>query len=395
MKNVEVMQSFPYTLTASKDTYLPGETITITLNGADPFKGILLYAAPASNKQARVGKFQIPPGFQNNAPSCSAFTLEAPESVLTHMQMDGEANYVGQQVFSYTAPPSNQGDLMFNIIIVQKCNDIFKTAVMSDVLVVKPCPTSPAPAVNNPSVPRTTLGGYNYPKTSAVPPVAPPAGGITTTTTITSTVQNEITKTVSLTKTWTVRATETQIRRCKRRNGTPTTSAAGPVRTTPPAGSAIFNNGNNAGTFDYNNLPPFPGLKCIDEYVAPELFPAAVPILSPCPGVTTPPLPGTPINVATYTQVPPINAGAASTYPTAMDPNQVDPVNGYPGMVPPAASTQAAAAPIVPAASATVPGSSLNAGSPNAAPAAAAAVTASGKPKANAGMLPPPGYYKK
>ncbi|MGH0160900.1 UNVERIFIED_CONTAM: hypothetical protein FKN15_010408 [Acipenser sinensis] len=71
----------PYSITASKNTYSPGEKITVTLQGSDPFEGFLLQARKAGGTAA-VGTFTITDtansqGLDCNGPSSSLVLISS------------------------------------------------------------------------------------------------------------------------------------------------------------------------------------------------------------------------------------------------------------------------------------------------------------------------------
>ncbi|KAJ3317117.1 hypothetical protein HDU76_001334, partial [Blyttiomyces sp. JEL0837] len=102
-------------LTITPATYNPGDTITVTLTGAAPFTGFLMYAAPVGNAAARVGTWTIPAGMQNNAKVCAM--SENADSSITHT---AGQTYQPGMAFTFKAPATNMGDLAFNAIVVQK-----------------------------------------------------------------------------------------------------------------------------------------------------------------------------------------------------------------------------------------------------------------------------------
>ncbi|KAJ1547604.1 hypothetical protein HK096_002140 [Nowakowskiella sp. JEL0078] len=102
-----------YTFSADQTSYTPGQSITFTINGANNFNGILVYVSPTSDPTKRVGKFQIPSGFQNNADVCT--NSEFPDSSITHMK---GGNYAGQQTIVFEAPAQDEGELNLNVVLV-------------------------------------------------------------------------------------------------------------------------------------------------------------------------------------------------------------------------------------------------------------------------------------
>ncbi|RXM35683.1 Ferric-chelate reductase 1 [Acipenser ruthenus] len=71
----------PYNITASKNTYSPGEKITVTLQGSDPFEGFLLQARRAGGTAA-VGTFTVTDtansqGLDCNGPSSSLVLISS------------------------------------------------------------------------------------------------------------------------------------------------------------------------------------------------------------------------------------------------------------------------------------------------------------------------------
>ncbi|KAJ3126606.1 hypothetical protein HK098_007361 [Nowakowskiella sp. JEL0407] len=108
-------QSNSYTFTSDVTTYTPGQKIVFTMTGP-AFDGILMYVSGSADPTKRVGKFEIPDTFQNNAPVCT--NSEFPESSITHKQ--GQAYDGNPKEFTYFAPALDSGDLTLNVIVVVK-----------------------------------------------------------------------------------------------------------------------------------------------------------------------------------------------------------------------------------------------------------------------------------
>ncbi|MBK8232104.1 MAG: T9SS type A sorting domain-containing protein [Candidatus Eisenbacteria bacterium] len=94
-----------FVLSSSSPTYTPGQTLTITLNGVQPFKGILLYAFDGVG--ITQGTFQIPSGYQAMS-SCGG------ASTLGHASPAFKPTPVS---FTWTAPATGSGSLTFATLV--------------------------------------------------------------------------------------------------------------------------------------------------------------------------------------------------------------------------------------------------------------------------------------
>ncbi|KAJ3079059.1 hypothetical protein HK102_004056 [Quaeritorhiza haematococci] len=254
------------TFTADKQSYQPGEVITITMTAPTAFQGFLFYAAPSSSPDRRVGQFEVPQGMQNNAQVCGAAS-EAPNSVLTHTQ--GQ-DYPGQMTFRYTAPSSNVGDLTFKAVVVKREANGFSWGVFPSGLTVaagapgavtpqgqmggaygKPAAYGNAPTTTTTTTPCSTA---NVAPTTSILPVStpcstttsassavlptsitrsscpPPPAPVTVTQTQLTTMTSMLTTTMTMTTTVTP-APLTKIRKCKPRGLTSNVQTVKPVTT--------------------------------------------------------------------------------------------------------------------------------------------------------------------
>ncbi|XP_041378673.1 putative ferric-chelate reductase 1, partial [Gigantopelta aegis] len=94
----------PFSLSVSSSTYTPGSTMTVTLRreGSGTFKGFLVQvrtADPTKDQSTRYGQFSA--GF-NSRTECSG-------DAITHVNSNGKT----EVTFTWTAPPTDQGDLQF------------------------------------------------------------------------------------------------------------------------------------------------------------------------------------------------------------------------------------------------------------------------------------------
>jgi hypothetical protein len=131
MPGTSSLASSSYTLTSSTKRYTPGQSLSLTLNGA-PFRGILLYVTDSKNPGHKTGSFAIPSKFQNNAAVC--VNSDAPTSSITHTKQSSD--YAGSQTFTYTPSSSGStGDLLVNVIIMQTSGG-FKSFVGENILTI-------------------------------------------------------------------------------------------------------------------------------------------------------------------------------------------------------------------------------------------------------------------
>ncbi|KAI8845534.1 hypothetical protein BC829DRAFT_399296 [Chytridium lagenaria] len=181
-----------------KQSYQPGEEITVTMAGPD-FKGFLMYFAPSDDPKKRVGTFTVPDKMQQLGPDCrtKGLTVEADNSVITHTRQQG--TYTGNMQIKFKAPAAGGADLNLNVIVVQRDTATgFTSYVYKDVAAIK------------------GPGGGS----AGAAPVAAPAPGApgvcpaasTSTCMVTKTVKN--TKTQIQTVTVTATKTQTQQRKC-------------------------------------------------------------------------------------------------------------------------------------------------------------------------------------
>lgn len=122
-----------FSLAPSSPIYTPGQPLTITLNGVQPFRGLLLYAFDAQGVHR--GSFQTPSGYQP-LPSCggdNSSTLGQTSSVTKPVP----------SAFTWTAPASGHGTLTFAALVVVSFSSWY---VMNPITVSEaPSDVTPAP----------------------------------------------------------------------------------------------------------------------------------------------------------------------------------------------------------------------------------------------------------
>ncbi|KAJ3106843.1 hypothetical protein HDU97_005555 [Phlyctochytrium planicorne] len=234
-----------YSFTMDKKSYQPGDKIKIKMNGPN-FRGILMYFSPADDSKKRVGKFVAPKNFQGLGTDCNNknFPSDDALSVLTHSTISGA--YKGMQSFTFNAPTGGvTSDLNLNVLVVQKsASGGFTSYVYKDVAILKGS-TGSGTGLNNKSPIKDSYAPPSYsppapvykapPMYSPAPPMhknnpmeeetvkspvmeggaCPPPATVTTTCTVTKTVQKP--RTTEVTVTVTEVATKTQIRKCTRK----------------------------------------------------------------------------------------------------------------------------------------------------------------------------------
>ncbi|KAL3899516.1 MAG: hypothetical protein SGCHY_001993 [Lobulomycetales sp.] len=113
-----------YNLTSSTDALVPGGQVNVSAlaaEGADPVSGFLIYASDAANQDSRVGSFAVFPGSKAADAGCGDFTLDAPESALTHSAPAALVN----PSFAYTVPAQMApgASIAFSAILVSSLGD--------------------------------------------------------------------------------------------------------------------------------------------------------------------------------------------------------------------------------------------------------------------------------
>lgn len=141
-----------FTLSASSPTYTPGQLITITLNGTQSFKGLLLYVFDSVG--SRRGTFQIPNSYQP-MDGCSG----DPSSTIGHTNSLNKSVPVA---FNWTAPPSADpltvvATIMVNVNTFYVANPITITPVVNDVDGTPAAAAVSLLASPNPFTARTTI----------------------------------------------------------------------------------------------------------------------------------------------------------------------------------------------------------------------------------------------
>jgi hypothetical protein len=114
-----------YTLSISSTAAVSGRSVVLTINGTEPFIGILLYAV-GSEPNERIGKWKLQDGAQGN-PSCGAQTLQDPTSVIT---FSSGAEFPARTQFQYEIPSTGfSGEINFNAIIMRRDGSSFSWGV--------------------------------------------------------------------------------------------------------------------------------------------------------------------------------------------------------------------------------------------------------------------------
>lgn len=128
-----------YTVTVSKPSYTPGETLTITVSGAIEFKGFLIQSvrgSPGAPNVSQAGTFSALPSNTRFADACGN-----PDSAVTHSQTNPSRTSV---VLSWTAPPSGTGTVTFHAVVVRSIGEWYGqtnlvTATITEVAVPRDC----------------------------------------------------------------------------------------------------------------------------------------------------------------------------------------------------------------------------------------------------------------
>ncbi|XP_033883484.3 putative ferric-chelate reductase 1 [Acipenser ruthenus] len=131
----------PYNITASKNTYSPGEKITVTLQGSDVFEGFLLQARKDGGTAA-VGTFTV-----TDATNSQGLNCNGPNSAVSHKSSTGLTNIQA----TWVAPSSSAGDLEFRATFV-KSKLIFWVQVKSSQVTVNTTAFGSSSSSFNPNI---------------------------------------------------------------------------------------------------------------------------------------------------------------------------------------------------------------------------------------------------
>ncbi|XP_033861300.1 putative ferric-chelate reductase 1 [Acipenser ruthenus] len=128
----------PYNITASKNTYSPGEKITVTLQGSDPFEGFLLQARRAGGTAA-VGTFTVTDTANSQGLDCNG-----PNSAVSHKSSTGLTKIQA----TWVAPSSSTGDLEFRATFVKSKTTFWVQVKSSQVTFNTTAPASSSSSFN-------------------------------------------------------------------------------------------------------------------------------------------------------------------------------------------------------------------------------------------------------
>ncbi|XP_058887701.1 putative ferric-chelate reductase 1 isoform X2 [Acipenser ruthenus] len=159
----------PFSVTASKTTYSPGDQITVTLQAkSGTFRGFLLQARQIGGGAA-VGSFTITDPTNTRGLNCNA-----DNSAVSHMSSSDKS----QIQATWNAPKSGTGNVEFRATFV-KSEFIFWVQVKSSqvsfntITPASPAPASPAPASPAPASPAPTSPAPASPAPASPAPASP------------------------------------------------------------------------------------------------------------------------------------------------------------------------------------------------------------------------------
>ncbi|XP_041126935.1 putative ferric-chelate reductase 1 [Polyodon spathula] len=131
----------PYNITASKDTYNPGDQITVILQGSDLFEGFFLQARKTGETSA-FGTFTVTDIANSQGLDCNG-----PNSAVSHTSNTGLTKIQA----TWVAPNSSPGNLEFRATIV-KSKLIFWVQVKSSQVTFNSTATGSSSSSLNPNI---------------------------------------------------------------------------------------------------------------------------------------------------------------------------------------------------------------------------------------------------